>query len=517
MNAEGYSKKLFIVFVSACITAGASSSLAYGAYRSLPVDDMFEEQIAELQESIDQARQGNSELDEENENLRQEVEQLEQSILKVQEAQDNVEKAPAVEPKDFAALEEKENALYEQRYQNLLTRKSRLQEQNERQLERIKYFENDTAEAQKTVNQLKAEIQNLQPSVVSKTKKNKSNVPANSVLSSQIQDVAQNQKELQKQIAKEKGALDKVLTEQNQVAKTHASLQAELNTHQDKLKKLQGKVKLLDREVNAASSVSPVEVETLTQEVSDLENYSRELKANLARLKRTAASIQDNSIAEEKKLTAHIKSLEQQQDLLRQQLKITAPDALPPVALEELLNRKSKLVQEHKRLQEQVAGEQKKSAPKPPVLKSSGKNFSAELAQSEARVKALQEKVNLAKNSSLNNTNKNTQTRYLESQAAGLEKQLQNLRESSAVVVPKTGPEDITKLKESIKQLEAHKSILLNSLKQINSKYKTMDLTAKGLGAPENQLTEYLNMLSRENAALQQKLLTIQMQQDRNN
>ena len=63
--------------------------------------------------------------------------------------------------------------------------------------------------------------------------------------------------------------------------------------------------------------------------------------------------------------------------------------------------------------------------------------------------------------------------------------------------------------------LEALRVVLAKSVEEIYTKYNMKELPPEDLASKETQLKEYFETLQLENSALQQKLLTLQMRQDK--
>jgi len=498
-------------------------SMAQSISRAGSVDQLYEKHVGDLQESIEKAREGNSQIEAENVSLRDEIEMLEGELKGLQngEAQtDAVEDEPR-RVLDYDALEAKENELYEQRYQNLLRRQSRLKELNERKSQNIHFFEADNEQSRELISQLKGDIGKLQSGIPGakqhKSKTAKKTGFVTSADSSNLKALRKNINELEKRIENEKILLAKTMKKTEPLYKKNIALQDSLTSDQNELKKLQGKVTLLDKEVHAASSKSPLANEELTDEIAELQNQREELREHLTNLKRTAASIKVGSEKQEKQLTEHLQSLRQQQMLIKQRMKISSPNSIPPPDLakryDQLVSRKKSLTSEHARLVEQIQNEQTQKDATSQKGASKGTSVSQELAQSQKRTQDLQKKID-----AISIKPKAEGSAALVTQVNNLETKLKQLRADGDSPLPaQQTAEEVAAAKEAVKQLESQRSIIRSSLNEINTKYKLDDLTIKGLGTQESELNEYLDVLSRENSALQEKLLTLQMYQDRQN
>lgn len=487
-------------------------------HSAMPAGWMFEQHVAELQDSIAKARQGNSEIEAENAGLREQIGMLEEELQETASVRETV---PARPEREFNedALEAKETALYEQRLANLLRRQARLKELNERKEKRLEYFEKDNSKAREDIDRLRDEVGRLQTSPDDKESKIKVKVARKDLSdpadAAKLRVLQKNLTALDKDVARERAAVARIADERDEIYRENTSLREALAAGQSELKKKKTKARLLDREVSAATSTSPLTAEQMTNEMTDLENYAEQLRQNLAGLKKVSAAIKSDSVKEERQLLAHRQGLQQQQALLKARMKVVSPASLSPQGYDDLVARKKDLVKQHERILEQIAAEERKSQGSPAASKavSQGPDYAKELAQSQKRINDLQEKVDALRKGS--SGDKVPASEALTAQLRDLEAKLEDLRNESKKPAAVQTPEEAARTKEAIKQLESQRSILQSSLRTINSKYRLNDLTVKGLGTPEGELKEYLDVLERENAALQEKLLILQMQQDK--
>ena len=140
------------------------------------------------------------------------------------------------------------------------------------------------------------------------------------------------------------------------------------------------------------------------------------------------------------------------------------------------------------------------------------------LTKSQAAVQELQARVDALQQAPPVLSAPDPRLQKLSSQVTDLAKQLQQLRDEQKMLAgPVPPPQEAIQLKEAIAQLGSRRAILADSLKAINGQYRSQDLSVQGLGTQEAQLKGYLDVLENENAALQEKLLTLQMQQDKKN
>ncbi len=304
--------------------------------------------------------------------------------------------------------------------------------------------------------------------------------------------------------------------------KQNSDLQNRVNAQEDQLRLAREQGEVMKRGMMAISTMEPDSMQELRRGNDELRSTVSDMKDSIAELKRVASHLQPGQESQIKNLEKSLKKVQQVHNTLNKRLaKVTPASARSRVARtkedKDLLARKNSLLKVQSDLNNKIAELERQSSQQEIAVPGKTKDFSLALTKSKKRVADLQKQLDAVKRNPA--PVKNATHTKLSSQVENSEKQLAALRqEYLTLTLPIPVPmktEDLSQLKTSIEQLKARRAILNESLQAIDNKYNLSDLTAKGAGTSETQLKDYLQVLSNENSALQEKLLILQMQQDK--
>ncbi len=491
------------------------------AKSSFTADELFDKSVADLRATMEKARTSNETFQENNRLLQKEVDSLNQELTDASSKKDDIQNQ-ASSSSSVVTLSEQEKALYEARGKNLSSRLSRFKDDQSYLKKKIKYFQEDNLDASKQIASLEEEISQLQL----KTSEEKSQVaviedsdgPKDIAL--EMADSAKRISALEKKMAVQKKILQEKTSVKEPLEEIYSRLSAQFSQAEEQLLRLKAEKKLMPQEVDAASRDFSLREDTLRQEIADLKDYRDRLKESLADLQKAAAVVRT---AKKKDASGILKELQQQQALLKKKMGLLEKVNLGhPSAKEQntqLIERKERLAAVKNDLQLKILSAKKESEPANLLSSTDEVKNPAQLKnkikESTARLGDLRKKIN-ASQATLAMVQKNQE---LISQAETLEKKMQVLRNTPAVSLQEDTVIETTEtkaLKSQIEQLEARRVILAESLGTIHSKYQLSDISSKNSLAKEAQLKEYLATLTLENKALQEKLLTLQMRQDKN-
>ncbi len=527
MNEKCMSKN-WVSFRFAIVTMGMILSLfsvviASESKQPVVEDELLATSLSDLRATMEKARQSNASYSQQNRLLRQQIDQIQEAMdyfeaQKVSAKQDVVESIAG--PDLELTLADQEKALYEARVENFILRRERFKNEGLRLQKKIKSYDDENQSAQQNISQLAKEIAQIESGLESQSLSARTHDQVSVDVSGDISDyvarrgVLENKLDLQKEILQSNDQQKAVLEKQQ------ASLLAEISSDQEQLTRLQGEKKLIMREVEASGLDLNQGQSDDRQEIAQLQDYRNQFKVALADLKKTARMVSEK---DNKNLEYVLKNLNQQQVLLKQKLNILEDRAVEPVqsakAANALIISKKRLLEAQKELQTKIIQAQKEyAADNKSISQGAGVNIvklNDKIDKSSVRARQLQQQINgLRGTFSVDNKNEE-----LANQVEILEKNLQLLRRQSKDIAVAddvvTMSQDDGTLQEEIKGLVSRRDILSESINAIDHKYQRGNLFPKGFGATEEQLKEYWSTLSSANVALQEKLLVLQMRQDK--
>ena len=481
-------KRLFILpaLLCACVT----DSYAYEPRAMYSTDQLFDNSLEELREAMRQAKQDNEEIKAQNRALKETVAELEESVV------DNggdtaAAEVPAADSLSDDALVAKEKKLYESRLENSSLRLSRVTGQKERLEKNINMYANENDETKQQIAALKKDVSDIELALNASGKPQVAKSNSKSVsLTKQLAAKKEQISMLEKKLAMQKAAMKDKLAQKEKYASNNSALEEYLSSGKDELARVKSGERLLGRSAKVRTLDHSVEKEAMArQDLSALQNYRDNLRESVADLKKASASVKSSQTDGLEKI---LKVYKDQQALLQLKMEAVEPGS-------SLAARKESLLSEQIRLEGQIAAAQKGVEPG---------DAKAALAASAVRVNGLKTKISGARNSSP----LQKQNQDLSTQLAVLQQDLQNLRDNPQGDFAK----DPQEVKLEIAQLEARRAALANSVQNIYEKFNLNELPTQDLAAKEGQLKEYFETLRLENTALQQKLLTLQMRQERN-
>ncbi len=502
----------FVIF----LLAFSSNACAKQSFSS---DELFDKSLADLHSTMEKAKSGNEAFRENNRSLRKEVDRLEQAISDAQVQKSETQKEVSVFF-DTQALEDKERALYEARVGNLSSRLARYEVEKTILQKKIKSFEDQNKEAQNQIAQLKEEIEKIQSSVGQNKSVSADNPLGQSSLAQKLESSINRIHALQAQLASQKKILQDNAGATSELEKFYADLTTEFSLGQEQLARLQAENKLVVRQADVVSAQPSVSESSLHDQISGLKDYRQQLKKSLSDLQKALSAVNSGNKMD---LSVILKKFEQKHALLKENLallekKDIAFETKPVTKKTDLLADKKRLETQRNALKVKIAGAkkeyEKRQMPAAGLSKSDAE-LKNKIKQSSLRLRNLQAEINaFRKESSLEQKNQD-----LDNEAQKLEKDLQALRSKSTNIATQEEVSSLNQdeqaLRQEIDQLQSRRAILDDSVSTINSKYQVDDISAKDSMAKEVQLKEYLATLTLENSALQEKLLTLQMQQDK--
>ncbi|MCC6758042.1 MAG: hypothetical protein IT395_00245 [Candidatus Omnitrophica bacterium] len=479
-------KRLLLIPVLLC--AVTAKGYAYDAKATYSADQLFDNSLQELREAMAKAKQSNEEFKDQNRSLKDQINELEEAVSAAGSDKIIVE-AQADSPWSDEVLAQQEQKLYRARLENVAARLSRVSGQKERLENKVDLYAQENQETQQRIAALKKEVSDIQLALNTPQKTKDAKTDSKSLMLAKQLDAKKEQlKVLEKKLAMQKEALKAPLAQKEKYTSDSVALADQLEVSREKLARLQSAQKMLGQPQGdmdrSASSDSMAR-----RDVNDLQDSRDRLRASLNDLKKATASVKSPSTADLEKI---LKTYKEQQALLQKKM-----DGMQPGS--SLVARKENLMAEKKRLEGQIALARTGSA--------APEASSSDLEKSKQRLSELKIQMAAAKNSSP------LQKRYegLSGQVAVLQQDLQNLREHPQEAL-KQDPQEV---KAEIADLEARRMVLAKSVEEIYAKYNMKELPTEDLASKETQLKEYFETLRLENNALQQKLLTLQMRQDK--
>lgn len=518
--------------MSVAFLAGRVAHAANANFQS-SMERSFDQSIATLKKTIEKAREGNAEFVEENRKLKDQIKSLQEQLATT----------PSTVPVDqdsdqrllsAAAIDEKESRLAQQKINYLRTQITRLEESAAKLQNRINSAGQQEDELRRVVLKLQDEIAALetQKQQFADRLPDLDSVTAQSGGSDlSLAQVQERVEALKKKLREEQSLWDKKSRSASQIQREHDELRQEFAALSEELDSARQQIGLMDREMDAAVSLS--------DEDGRLSRDIEMLRARAADLQDTVSAMRA-SLKESKSFEANaarlLSQLEAQKKALRSMLTKSAPSQtrarVTDEDVEQLREQKDMLLLQQGQLKARIA-EQKSAGPSPvddakPLRSSAGiaadPKLSQELQAIEVRTQVLRNQIQSAQEARdvVDGGRVSAQDRKtveLRNQVRLLESNLERLRSQGQEIsrqAPDLSNQDISKLKEDIAQLQSHRAILASSLKSIKNKYALPELTSPQIGTDETQLKEYLETLELENMSLQEKLLTIQMQTDKN-
>ncbi|MCB9757177.1 MAG: hypothetical protein H6753_01980 [Candidatus Omnitrophica bacterium] len=521
-------KKICFSFCWAVVSMGLILSLfsvaaASESQQSVDGDELLAASLSDLRATMEKARQSNASYSQQNRLLRQQIDQIQEAInyfetQKVVAGQDGVESVAG--PDLEGALADQEKALYEARVENFMLRRERFKNEGLRLQKKIQSYDEENQIAQQNMAQLAKEIAQMESGLKDQSPSAKTQEQISADVSGDISDYITRRGILEKNLALQREILQNNDQQKAVLEKQQASLLAEISSNQEQLTLLQGEKKLIIGEVEAAGSDLNQGQNNDRQAVVQLQDYRNQLNASIANLKKTARMVSEK---DNRNLEYVLKNLKQQQVFLKQKLSILESRAIRPVqsakAANALVISRKRLLEIQKDLQTKIKHAQKEyAADKQSITQGGGVNvveLNDKIDKSSKQVRHLQQQINELQRT----PSADSKSQELAAQVETLEKNLQLLRRQSKDIAAAddvvTISQDDGALEEEIKSLTARRDILSESISAIDNKYQRSNLFPKGFGATEEQLKEYRSTLSSTNAALQEKLLVLQMRQDK--
>lgn len=505
-----------IMSVFSAVTVGESK-------QPVVEDELLATSLGDLRATMEKARQSNASYSQQNRLLRQQIDQIQEAMdyFEAQKvvAEQNVGES-VVDPDLELTLADQEKALYEARVENFILRRERFKNEGLRLQKKIKLYDDENQSAQQNIAQLAKEIAQIESGLESQSLSARTHDQVPVDVSGDISDyvarrgVLENKLDLQRKILQSNDQQKAVLE------KRQASLLAEISSDQEQLTRLQGEKKLIIAEVEASGLDLNQGQSDDRQEIAQLQDYRNQLQASLADLKKASRMVNKK---DNKSLEYILNDLKQQRVLLKQKLNILEDRAVEPVqsakAANALIISKKRLLEAQKELQTKIIQAQKEYVVDNKSMAQGADvnivKLNDKIDKSSARARHLQQQINGLRGT-FSADNKNEE---LANQVETLEKNLQLLRRQSKDIAAADDEliisQDGGALQEEIKSLVSRRDILNESISAIDNKYQRSNLFPKGFGATEEQLKEYRLTLSLANAALQEKLLVLQMRQDK--
>ncbi len=508
--------RLFLT-LSLCLALSAVAE----ARQTLSSDEVFDKSMMELRATMEKARSSNEAFRKQNHLLRKEAERLEQEVMD-RDDQKTVDLTDPLVFNNDAVLAEKEKALYEARIKNLSARLARFQGDKKHLQKKIKYYDDDNKNAQTETARLKKEIDGIQIPLRKETPAaSVRDDPGSDNVTRESSDREIRIKEFQRRLDLQRKVFRENSNEKNKWEVAYSQLSSEWTSGQESLARMKDEQRLVSHEANTVNTKPMGNEDNLRQAIADLREYCFELTKGLNELKQAALAVKPISKSE---LQNILKKFQDEQLLLREELALSkrGPTAKTPKSIKNaksnavLLARKRSLSAERSSLKSQIAQAQKVYEKKASPVISSGKSdpvLKTKIAQSTARIKDLQTKITALRS----RASPYQRSENLAEQVQVLEKQLQVLRNKPQVSEKEemSSNPDLAALQKEIDQLQSRRDILADSVVTIQSKYPLGDISPKDVADKEAQLKEYWDTLKLENAALQEKLLTLQMRKDK--
>lgn len=484
------------------------------ARTSFSSDELFEKSIRDLRKTMEKVRSSNEIFKEQNRVLQKQANDLEQEISDFDDQGSAVQKQVRTYHNQ-ATLSDKENALYEARVKSLSIRLSRLSDDKKRYQKKIKFFNDDNQRTKESISELKEEVGNLSANA----KVSNSNLIDTAAVSQDLAERKNRITVLQKQLDSQNQIYQAKSGETESLETENASLVATLRSAQDDLSRAMSEYKLISRGIVSRNNVSPEADAKFRNEIASLQDYRDGLRRSLQNL-RTAISATKS--VNSKDLEDIFKQLEQYNNLLVEEMDVlksrsdNATFAKSKSANTALLNRRKSLLSQKSSLEAKIFAAHKESEMKGTVGSASKTDISeikTKIKKSEDYSASLQKQINTI--TLVLSPDKKSQD--LESKIVQAEKHLQVLR-AYKVSVPDEGAlemQDTAALENDIAQLQSRRSILAETVKVINTRYKLNDISNNDPAAKEAQLKEYWKALKIENNALQEKFLILQMREDK--
>jgi chromosome segregation ATPase len=490
-------KKLFLI--TALLFAATANSYAYDGRATYSADQMFDNSLQELRDAMAKAKESNDELKSENRVLKQEVANLENAVSDSgteQVVEESSDEAAVENPLSDEAIADQEKRLYQSRLENLSLRLSRLGGQKKRLEKNVNLYAQENEKTRQQIAALKKDVSDIQlalssPEKSQVVKSDKKSAPLLKQLAAKKDQIAI----LEKKLAFQKASMKDELALKEKYASENAALEELVASGRAELARVEGGRQLLGRSQKSLNLSAENEA-IARREVGDLENYRNHLRESVNDLKKASAAVKPSQTADLEKI---LKTYKEQQALLQKKMELMRPGS-------SLLVRKESLMAEKSRLENQIA-QAEKLAGASDVSKAGDSGDKSELSASLARVRDLKKKIADMRNASP----LQKQYQNLSGELAVLQQDLQNLRDNPQGEFAK----DPKEVKNEIAQLEARRIVLASSVQNIYEKYNMKELSAEDLAAKEAELKEYFETLRVENSALQEKLLTLQMRQDK--
>ncbi len=508
---------IFPVLIAVLLSLGFSlDSQAQEGHFS---DELFDQSLSDLRSTMEKVRQSNDAFKENNRFLLKEIDALKAEIIVAQD-----EPAQEEDVLGFSSatssLQSEENALYESRIKNLSSRLSRFMEDKVRLEKKIKGYHTDNEFSQKRIDEINKEIGQTASVIDDHKSAVAQNSPDVDVIFLKISACNNRVDALKKQLASSKSPQHKDGAESSPPEKIFWTLSAEFSSAKEELARLRGEKKLMLSEIEASAYPGRTSDHLLRQKILDLRVYRNQLRKALSDLQNATIAVKPDTL---KDLSGILRAFEQKRNLLKREMDLLVGQKVsvrPSRKTRDLVALRSRLSGENKRLEVAIAKAQKKLARKNPgsagTVNSQDSQLRNKISQSAERLRDLRQQIEALQGfSSFAKMNE-----ALLGQVESLEKDLAGLRNSNRgkdVSVEK-GPgaalgNDL--VKEEISQLKSRRDALLQAVENIENKYPQTDIVLKDSDLPEVQLNEYLGTLTIENTALQQKLLTFQMRQDK--
>lgn len=481
---------------------------------SFSSDELFEKSIRDLRKTMEKVRSSNEIFKEQNRALQKQANDLEQEISDLDDQGSAAQKQVRIYHNQ-ATLSDKENALYQARVKSLSIRLSRLSDDKKRYQKKIKFFYDDNIKTKKLIAELKEDVVNLSTNAAA----NNSNAIDSAAVSQDLADRKNRIMVLQKQLDSQNQIYQAKSGETESLETENASLVEALRSAQDDLSRVTSESKLISRAIVARNNISPEADAKLRNEIANLQDYRDGLRRSLQNLR---VAISATKSVNSRDLENIFKQLEQHNSLLVEEMNAlksrndNAAFAQSKQAKTALLNRRKNLLAQKSSLEAKIIAARKESEMKEAVVPSSERDLSgikAKIKKSEDYSASLQKQINTI--TLVLTPDKKSQD--LEDQIVQAEKHLQVLR-AYKVPVPDEGAlelQDTVALKNEIARLESRRSILADTVKAIDSKYKLNDISSNDPADKEAQLKEYWKALKIENNALQEKFLILQMREDK--
>jgi chromosome segregation ATPase len=532
-----------------------------GAQAGMSMDEFVEYSVKNLQNKI-------SELNEENNSLRQKIDALRSRILFLRqemrdmddrrlgiiEARGGIAESGREGRKDVPLAQDRTKFLLEKRG-NLFNEQSLVKEQLHRREKRQKELEEKVGSAQAGLQDVQAQYkqntgatgQLQQPEV-----KRLENLIANS------QKAAV---ELQRQITVMQQSLVKPRQEQVLAQKTYAALQDQLLQAQQNIQVVISREQGLSQDNRSAQEVRNGLISSEQNKFTQREEYFRQLTDVVAALRRTHAKIFGQADAEQKKMQGIREALLGQRSLLQDQLAAARATAdlkkaagAPAAESTSLAGSLSGLDAKQRQLETTVKAAQEKITQQ----QDRSRNYDAEEKSLNGELAGLTRKMDEIKSRPAGNSGlagRKTEIAGLikekNKQLADLQEQLKSLQgrkeqsatsQSSIETQNKEFQKNITALQKdlvkmdtaigvtnkarekiiknqagsleenklAIRDMEARKIALTNSVRLIQSRYDSQEIAVKDFQKEQVQLQKYISVLNIENEGLTEKLEALQ-------